>query len=344
MLNNWGHLHNAAGCAPDMVEGIVCHAPTGIFIFDLIKHQHIYVNQKQTDLTGYTLAELQSTDQQGYEQLFHSEDVWLVREHIRQFQTMPDGKSIATNYRYRVKDGHWVWFRSHCSVFRRAEDGAPTQILGFFHDISREKEIENELVTIQAKAKQSFEQMVSILEGLDVVVYVADMETYEILYLNQHAKGLFGDKVGSICWQTLQSNQTGPCDFCTNDYLVDCRGQSTGPHNWNFENTRLGMWYNILDKAITWIDGRTVRLEIATDISAMKMLEIEKLNLIASLERALAEVDTLQGIIPICSFCKKIRDDAGYWEMVESYISKNSSAEFSHGICPDCMKENYPEY
>ncbi|MBA4394240.1 MAG: sensor with HAMP domain protein, partial [Desulfobacca sp.] len=60
------------------------------------------------------------------------------------------------------------------------------------------------------------------------------------------------------------------------------------------------------------------------------------------LQKALEEVRTLSGILPICSKCKKIRDDQGYWNQVEQYISKHSEAEFSHGICPECLKELYP--
>jgi hypothetical protein len=59
---------------------------------------------------------------------------------------------------------------------------------------------------------------------------------------------------------------------------------------------------------------------------------------------ALSEVKALSGLLPICSSCKKIRDDNGYWNQVESYISKHSDAVFSHGICPDCMVRLYPEY
>ena len=62
------------------------------------------------------------------------------------------------------------------------------------------------------------------------------------------------------------------------------------------------------------------------------------------LQRASEEIKTLEGIVPICSFCKKVRDDKGYWEQVEVYVSKHSHADFSHSICPDCLKEHYPEY
>jgi hypothetical protein len=61
------------------------------------------------------------------------------------------------------------------------------------------------------------------------------------------------------------------------------------------------------------------------------------------LERALSELKVLRGILPLCSFCKKIRDDKGYWESVDVYIDKYSQADISHSICPDCMKKHYAE-
>ena len=57
------------------------------------------------------------------------------------------------------------------------------------------------------------------------------------------------------------------------------------------------------------------------------------------LEEALAKVKTLRGLLPMCAWCKKIRDDGGYWKEVETYISANSEADFSHGICPDCAQK-----
>jgi DNA-binding response OmpR family regulator len=62
-----------------------------------------------------------------------------------------------------------------------------------------------------------------------------------------------------------------------------------------------------------------------------------------SLKKAFDEIKTLRGIIPICSNCKKVRDDKGYWEQVEDYIGKHSDAVFSHSICPDCAKKLYPD-
>ena len=69
-----------------------------------------------------------------------------------------------------------------------------------------------------------------------------------------------------------------------------------------------------------------------------------KLNsTIVELKKALSEVKKLQGILPICSYCKKIRDDQGSWQGIEKYVRERSDAEFSHGICPECAKKYYPD-
>ena len=69
----------------------------------------------------------------------------------------------------------------------------------------------------------------------------------------------------------------------------------------------------------------------------------ERQKLISKLEKALREIKALSGILPICSHCKKIRDDKGYWNQLESYVRDHSDAEFSHGICPECMRKFYPD-
>jgi DNA-binding NarL/FixJ family response regulator len=70
---------------------------------------------------------------------------------------------------------------------------------------------------------------------------------------------------------------------------------------------------------------------------------VERQQLILELQEALAEVKTLSGLLPICSACKKIRDDRGYWTQIEQYIEKRSDAQFTHGICPDCVGRLYGE-
>jgi len=84
--------------------------------------------------------------------------------------------------------------------------------------------------------------------------------------------------------------------------------------------------------------------EIKIEIEERKRAQIEKDNLIVELKDALLKVKTLSGLLPICSSCKKIRDDNGYWNQIESYIKTHSEAEFSHSICPNCAKKLYPDF
>ncbi|MGW8273038.1 MAG: PAS domain-containing protein, partial [Thermodesulfovibrionales bacterium] len=79
------------------------------------------------------------------------------------------------------------------------------------------------------------------------------------------------------------------------------------------------------------------------DISERKIAEHERETLIGQLRSALENIKTLRGLLPICAWCKKVRDDQGYWKGVEDYIEEHSEAMFTHGICPDCLKKNDPD-
>jgi len=83
--------------------------------------------------------------------------------------------------------------------------------------------------------------------------------------------------------------------------------------------------------------------ELKIEMEERKRAQIEKDNLIIELKDALSEVKTLSGLLPICSHCKKIRDDKGYWNQIEAYIQDRSEAEFSHSICQECAKKYYPD-
>ncbi|MDA8164035.1 MAG: response regulator [Desulfobacteraceae bacterium] len=141
-----------------------------------------------------------------------------------------------------------------------------------------------------AICRDAHAHLLTILDSLDVIVYVADMTTHEVLYVNKYAAGLFGDIVGKPCWQTIQTGQTGPCAFCTNDRLVAPDGTLLPTHIWEFRNLRNSRWYGIQDKAIRWVDGRIVRLEIATDITEKKRVQEHQQQI-----QKLAAMETLAG-------------------------------------------------
>ncbi len=121
-------------------------------------------------------------------------------------------------------------------------------------------------------------ELFTILSGLEAAVYVADMETYEILAVNRVIEDIYGPNlVGRKCYEALQRGQTEPCTFCTNDKLME-NGESTGPYIWRFKDTLTGRWYNCIDKAVMWPNGRHVRLELAFDITDAEAARTETEN------------------------------------------------------------------
>jgi PAS domain S-box-containing protein len=91
------------------------------------------------------------------------------------------------------------------------------------------------------------------------------------------------------------------------------------------------------------VEGQKFYQGIIRDITERKLAEEQREKLIRELQEALGKIKTLSGLVPICASCKKIRDDKGYWNQIESYIEKHSTAEFSHSICPECARKLYPE-
>lgn len=121
------------------------------------------------------------------------------------------------------------------------------------------------------------------------------------------------------------------------------------------ENDRIGQEILLQDNPAIFLNVRIIQLRdrqqhaqgqliIFQDITGRKQLEADREELINSLQRALGQVKTLKGLLPICANCKKIRDDQGYWQDVAVYVRDHTEAEFSHGICPECMQQLYPEF
>jgi hypothetical protein len=119
---------------------------------------------------------------------------------------------------------------------------------------------------------------------------------------------------------------------------------------------QIGIWEShivtiIFSTAIATLAGyvalrryQKINRRLNDEISEHKRLEEEREKLIAELKKAIDEVKTLSGFLPICSSCKKIRDDKGYWNQIESYLRDHSDIDFTHSICPECARKLYPEF
>ena len=129
----------------------------------------------------------------------------------------------------------------------------------------------------------------------------------------------------------LEEHFSGRSEIFKNEHRVLCKD---GSYKW------------ILDrgKIVEWTQDGKPRCVIGTreDISEGKAREAERDRLILELQKALSKVKQMRGLLPICASCKKIRDDKGYWNQIESYIKEHSEADFSHSLCPECAKKLYP--
>ncbi len=113
-------------------------------------------------------------------------------------------------------------------------------------------------------------QLLSILDTINEIAYVADMETHEVLFMNRFGQELFGrDPVGGKCYKEFQGFEH-PCEFCTNPILIEKKGE---PFRWDYHNPVLDRDYQLTDRMIRWPDGRDVRFELAFDITERKLAE-----------------------------------------------------------------------
>lgn len=150
------------------------------------------------------------------------------------------------------------------------------------------------------------------------------------------AKRKSGDRLPAI-GDRMYKDYASKHSIDMRDELMNCIATSTA-------KTYPEMPYGekILSIAIApFPDGAIITTQ---DITRAKRAELDRLKLIAELRTALNEVEKLRELLPICASCKKIRDDKGYWNQIEDYFSRRGNLNFSHTMCPDCMKELYPEY
>jgi PAS domain S-box-containing protein len=167
--------------------------------------------------------------------------------------------------------------------------------------------------------------------------------------------GLFIDANSSFCrmfgYSKEELLQLGIEDIHPKDSLdhlmTDIKSQERGEHPISHSIPCLRkdgtVFYADIVGTNTIIHERKCLVGFFMDITERKRAEEERDKLVSDLEKTLSEVKTLRGFLPICSNCKKIRDDKGYWNQIESYIRDRSDAEFSHGICPECAKKLYPD-
>ncbi|WP_353572289.1 PAS domain S-box protein [Candidatus Albibeggiatoa sp. nov. BB20] len=252
----------------------------------------LFFSERLKSMLGYADHEFESTFE-AWQQLLHPDDLEVTTQQIQNYLNGQIDK-YENIHRLQHKDGHYVWILDR-GIGLKNEEGQFVRFIGTHTDVSLQKQAEHVLSTYSEKLEKEVttqtqalhfnaielekqkQKFTTILDSLEAVVYVADMDTYELLFVNEFTRRTFGDDwQGQLCWKYIQQEMTNPCDFCTNSKLLDDNGKPTGIHKWEFQNSTNHHWYYLQDRAIEWEDGRLVRLEIATDITPVKEAEQQK--------------------------------------------------------------------
>jgi hypothetical protein len=199
---------------------------------------------------------------------------------------------------------------------------------GITQEISMNKQTGEEL-------KHSNEVSEIILDSMSDAVSLINTDDYSIIDANKAFWGQYGLSKKEPCCP--------PNDICP---LIETVRENRTAHaeHIHFFPDGSKNFAEITTSPIIDAKGRVKRVvHIARNINARKQAEEEREKLIIELQTALSEIKTLRGLLPICMNCHKIRTEHGAWNKLETYISKHSDAEFSHGICPDCFDKQMKE-
>lgn len=255
---------------PHILKELFNLTPNVIYLYDLHQRKNLFSNVSVGETLGYSSAEIKKMKDNFLPILMHPDDFDNFVKNIapRHFELV-DGEVLQHSYRMQHKSGKWVWLESKESIFKRDENGYPTQLMGVCSNITEKQMYLHNL-------EQDRARMLAILDGIEDVIYISDPDTYELLHVNKSFKNNWGSEViGEKCYEVLQG-RTSPCPYCTNDIIF---GEKLGKiHLWEFNNETNKNWYRCADKAVRWVNGKMVRFELATDISELKNLQAQVLD------------------------------------------------------------------
>ncbi|MBI5213560.1 MAG: PAS domain S-box protein [Nitrospirae bacterium] len=304
-------------------------SPDAIVAIDPETALPIEFNDRILDMLGYTKEEFLKLKIADYEAIESPKE---IKAHIE--KVLFEGKDEFET-RLRTKTGE---LKDVIVSIRVIELSGKRVFHNIFRDITGRKRAEEAL-------RESEDRCRGIADNIGIGVSTINTKM-EILSLNSQMKRWFPDIDVSkrpVCYKAF--NNPPRDEICR-----DCPAHKTLTDGHVYESvieTPAGAEvrnYRIISSPLKNKNGNTVAaVNMVDDITERKQLEAERERLIGELQTALAKVKQLSGMLPICSYCKKIRDDNGYWKQIEAYISEHSEALFSHGMCPDCAKEAMKE-
>jgi PAS domain S-box-containing protein len=209
-------------------------------------------------------------------------------------------------------------------------------------------ELEQRVAERTTQISEQLEQLgrqAQIFASLQDAVIVTDPEGL-IVDWNPAATAMYGYSREEMLGQTAEILNEPDADASLTSRILTAVSQEqswTGDIRFVRKDGSKGVSRTIVAPLLDQEGRATALMGVNRDITEQMRASQEREDLIDQLQEALAHVKTLSGLLPICSSCKRVRDDQGYWHQVESYVRDHSEAEFSHSICPDCATRLYPD-
>jgi PAS domain S-box-containing protein len=218
-----------------------------------------------------------------------------------------------------------------------------TELAELRKKIAELKTLENEHRLAEEALRKSEERYRALFEQSRDAIYITTQEG-EIIDANQSMLDLFGFSKDEMIGSNARERYVHSEDRLKYQRMIEREGFVK-----DYETKLKKKDETEMDCLLTAIVRRTADGKIAgyqgiiRDISGWKRAEREREKLIHELQEALANIQMLRGLLPICPSCKKIRDDKGYWNQMESYIQNHTFAELTRSICPECLKKLCPD-
>lgn len=196
----------------------------------------------------------------------------------------------------------------------------------------------------QAKAAlwESKERYRALVDNLYDLLCELDQDG-RYLYVSRNYAEVLGygpdELLGRIAFELVHPDDLA----AVTDVFNNPSGQNQSVFRYRHQNGEW-RWLESTGKRYTTAEGEARGVVISRDITDRKRTEEERENHMLLLQHALDNIKVLRGLLPICSHCKKIRDDQGRWHMVETYVKERADVDFSHGICPDCLNKHYSQF
>jgi len=290
----------------------------------------VYTTDSSLSVLGYQPDEL--VGRSAFE-FIHPDDLQVIATEFRSLEH-EQNSGVPSQYRFRHANGSWIILES---LGRNLLSHPGIQgLVVTSRDVTQRKLAEEAI-------RESESRFRAVVEQSGDGIYLIDVLTLGVV----HCNAAFCQMLGYTIDEALQLSAFNIIADDLSEINRRISSTLTESHpsvDEHLYRTKGGSTIDVLaSKSVISYGGKRVICAIVRDITERKKLERDREVLIKELQTALSNIRTLGGLIPICSNCKKIRDDKGYWNHLEKYLAEHSDATLSHGICPDCARKLYPE-